>query len=146
MGAFTDLLALLRGGIGGADEEEETETMGVRQLYTTDNLAFLASIVEPDAQNGTASWAAVAGSEIDARPFDSLAYTIVASTNSIDWRVIGANSSDYSDGVIVQASETLAAAAIGSFTAVPPPFAYYRVEMKNTGGSTGSGLVRGIAK
>lgn len=101
--------------------------------------------VAPDAQASTASYVVLAGSEIDARAWKSLSYTIGIITNSVYWKVFGANAADYSDEVEVQGETSVAAAAFGSYSVVPPPFAYYRVKIKNNAG-IGTATLRGIAK
>ena len=89
----------------------------------------------------------VAGSEIDARPWASLSYTIAVATNGVTWTVFGANSADYSDEVAVNAPANVAAAAVSSYAVAQAPYAYYRVKILSTvPGSHGVATVAGLAK
>ena len=91
--------------------------------------------------------AVVDGSEIDARPWSSLAYTIAVATNDVTWTVFGANSSDYSDEVAVNGPASVAAAAASSYAVDPAPYGHYRVKIKSTvGGAHGVATVAGLAK
>lgn len=109
--------------------------------------AIPTDTVTPAAQASVDAVTVVTGSEIDARPWRSLAYTIKVATNTIAWTVWGANAADYSDEVTVLSSAPVVAGAASSYTASPPPFAYYRVKIaSNVGGVHGTATVRGIAK
>lgn len=101
--------------------------------------------IAPAAQLSTASYVVLAGSELDARAWKSLSYTILVATQSVFWTVYGANSSDYSDEVVVQSEASVSAGASSSFSAAPPPFAYYRVKIKNNAGA-GTATLHGICK
>lgn len=101
----------------------------------------------PTGQLSTASTAVVTDSGLDTGAFTSVAYTVTVATQAIKWSVFGANSSDYTDEVAVQAATTVAAAASGSYTATPAPFRYYRVKIiDDSGGVHGTATVRGVAK
>lgn len=103
--------------------------------------------VAPDAQASTASTAVVTGSDMDARPWRSLAYTIVVATNAIRWSVFGANASDFSDEVAVLAATTVAAGANSSYSTTQAVFGFYRVKLiDDSGGVHGTATVRGIMK
>ncbi len=104
-------------------------------------------MVTPNAQISTASVVAVTGSEIDARAWRSVAYTVAVATNTVQWWVYGANASDYSDEVIVDGPSDVAAAAADSYAVEQAPYAYYRVKIiDKVGGTHGTVTVRGIAK
>lgn len=103
--------------------------------------------VSPTAQASTASTAVVTSSDLDARAWHALSYTVSVITNAIKWSVFGANASDFSDEVAVLSATTVAAAANSSYSAAPPPFAYYRVKIiDDSGGVHGTATVRGIVK
>ncbi len=113
----------------------------------TGGRAIPIDAVAPVAYTTTASTVVVTGSEIDARPWKSLSYTVVVATQAIKWSVWGANAADYSDEVAVLAAATVAAGAASSYSVVPPPFSYYRVKgIDDSGGVHGVMTVRGIAK
>lgn len=103
--------------------------------------------VAPTPLSSTASTAVVTGSEMNMRPWRTLAYTISVVTNGVKWSVFGANADDFSDEVAVLSATTVAAAASSSYAASPAPYAYYRVKIiDDSGGSHGTATVRGIAK
>lgn len=98
-------------------------------------------------QTSTASTVVVTDSDLDARAYQTVAYTIKVTTNAIKWSVFGANESDYSDEVAVLAATTVASGASSSYTAAPAPFLYYRVKIiDDSGGVHGDVSVRGVAK
>lgn len=101
--------------------------------------------VAPTAQASTGAYVVLAGSEIDARLWRTLAYTIAIITQSVYWKVFGANASDYSDEQEVLGETSVAAAASGAYTVVNPPYAFYRVKIKSNSG-VGTATLRGIAK
>lgn len=104
-------------------------------------------IVAPAAQLSADADAVVVGSEIDARAWKSLAYTIKVVTNPVTWTVFGANASDYSDEVVVQAAASVAAGAGGSYAIGQAPYAHYRIKIRSTtAGVHGTSTVVGIAK
>lgn len=103
--------------------------------------------VAPVAQASTADPAVVTGSEIDARPWQSVAYTVLNAAETIQWWAYGANASDYSDEVIVDGPSDVLAAAADSYAVAPAPYAYYRVKIVDkVGGTHGTVTVHGIAK
>lgn len=101
----------------------------------------------PAAQTSTASTVVTTGSEIDARPWRSLSYTIVVATQAVKWSVFGANASDYSDEVAVLAATTVAAGATSSYASTQFPYAYARTKLiDDSGGVHGVATIRGFAK
>ena len=67
--------------------------------------------------------------------------------NSVDYQVIGANNSDFSDAVTVKVSATLAPGAVGSFSDGNAPYRYYKVQVKATAaGNQTTVKVTGVAK
>lgn len=104
-------------------------------------------IVSPAAQASTNVDTVVVGSEIDARPWKSVSYTISVATNAVTWTVFGANASDYSDEAPVQGATSVSAGSNGSYAVGQAPYSYYRVKIKSTTADThGTATVRGIAK
>ena len=104
-------------------------------------------MVTPAAQASTNVDAVVVGSEVDARSWRSLAYTIKVITNAVTWTVFGANSADYSDEVVVQSAASVSAGSSGSYAVTQAPHAYYRVKIRSTVADTpGTATVVGIAK
>ncbi len=113
------------------------------------NHVFAPLAVTPVALETTDTYARVTFADLDTQFKKSVSFTIenTDGANSLDWRVIGANASDYSDAAIVQAEATVASGAFDSFAVTQAPYRYYGVEIKATaGGSQGDGLVRGYAK
>ncbi len=103
--------------------------------------------VTPDAQASVDAETLLTGSEIDARMWRSVCYTIAVITNGVKWAIYGANASDYSDEVAIQALTNVAAAAASSYSVAQAPYAYYRVKIaSNVGGAVGTATLRGIAK
>lgn len=103
--------------------------------------------VAPDAQAGTNDPAVLDGSEIDARAWRSVAYTVVNADQTITWWVYGANASDYSDEVIVDGPSDVAAGAADSYAVAQAPYGYYRVKFENKVNDTvGTLTCRVIAK
>ncbi len=103
--------------------------------------------VTPAAQLSANADTVVAGSEIDARAWKSVAYTIAVADNDVTWTVFGANAADYSDEIAVQAAAPVVAGATGNYAVAQAPYAYYRVKIRSTvGGAHGTATVRGIAK
>ena len=117
------------------------------QMVGSTHRNVAVDIVTPVAQLSANADAVVVGSEIDARPWESLAYTIKVVTNAVTWTVFGANSADYSDETAVQAAASIGAGASGSYAVAQAPFAYYRVKIRSTVADThGTATVCGIAK
>lgn len=103
--------------------------------------------IAPAGQASTNSEVLLAGSEIDARMWRSIAYTIAVVTAGVKWAVYGANASDYSDEQAVQALTNVAAGATGAYTVAQAPYAYYRVKIQsNVVDTPGTATLRGIAK
>jgi len=91
----------------------------------------------------------VAGSVLNASNALSISFTVknTGDTNSLDYEVIGGNAPDLSDGVIVQASATLAAGAVGSYGIQVAPFAYYGIKVISTSsGNHTTGSILGKSK
>ena len=105
--------------------------------------------VAPVDQESTDAYVAVVGSELDARAFGALSYTILNTdgVNSIDWKVQGSNDVAFTTTVDVKVEAGVAAGASDTYAVSPPPYSYYRVVIKATvGASQGDASVRGIAK
>lgn len=103
--------------------------------------------VAPTGQLSTASTVVVTGSEMDARPWQSLAYTVVVATNAIKWSVWAANASDYSDEVAVLSAATVASGATSSYATTQAAYSYYRVKITDdSGGVHGTATIRGVMK
>jgi len=119
--------------------------MSVSVARATDELAVE---VNPAPMNSVNDYATVTGSVIDTLNFLTVAFTIVnTGANSITWKVIASNASDFSAAVEVQAEAALAAGLASSFAAAVAPWRYYKVMHKSTvGGDHGQSTVRGIAK
>ena len=105
------------------------------------------SEVTPAAQASTNAWAAVTGSDLDTQMFGSISYTLVNAAQTIQWRVVAGNASDFSDASIIQAAADVLAAGVASYSASVAAWRYYRVEiLDKVGGTHGTSTVRGIAK
>jgi hypothetical protein len=103
--------------------------------------------VTPDAQASVAAETVLDGSEIDARGWRSLAYTLLNADETITYRVYGANASDYSDEVVVSGPTDILAAAASSYAVAQAPYGYYRVKiLDKVGGTHGTVTLAGIAK
>jgi hypothetical protein len=99
------------------------------------------------SQASTNAYATVTGADLDAGAFRSVSYTISVITNAVTWQVLGANSADYSDAVVVQAGASVAAGANSSYSVQQAPFRYYRVQIEDTAaGSHGTATVNGVCK
>ena len=83
------------------------------------------------AQDSTDSYVAVTGSELDARAWRSVAYTMDVITNGVKWQVFADNASAFGSEVIVQAEALVAADAQGTFTLANAPYSYYRIKIKS---------------
>jgi len=106
-----------------------------------------ADTVSPVAQASTNAWAPVVGSELDATHFQSVAYTLANVAQTIQWRVVGANATDFSDAIIVQAAADVVAAAFANYSTAAAVWRHYRVEiLDKLGGTHGTVTVRGVAK
>ena len=117
------------------------------QIVANQHRQAAVDIVAPAAQASVDAETVLAGSEIDARMWASLAYTIAVITAGVKWAVYGANAADYTDEQAVQALTNVAASATGAYTVAQAPYAYYRVKIaSNVGGTPGTATLRGIAK
>jgi len=117
------------------------------QLIANAHRQVAVDIVTPAAQASVNAETVLAGSEIDARMWRSIAYTIAIITAGVKWAVYGANAADYSDEQAVQALTNVAAAATGTYTVAQAPYAYYRVKIaSNVADTPGAATLRGIAK
>jgi hypothetical protein len=104
-------------------------------------------VVSPNNQASTALAAVVTGSEIDARPFRSISYTLLNANNTITYWIYGAHRLDFADEVIASGPTDILASAVGSYSVSPAPFSYYRVKIQDkVGGSHGTVAVVGLAK
>jgi hypothetical protein len=99
----------------------------------------------PVAQVSTNAYVVYAGSEVAAKDFRSVSYTIKAVTESVKWKVYGANLANYTDEVEVQAEATVLAAAASSYAVAQAPYAYYRVKITDGSGHS-TATVTGLAK
>ena len=103
--------------------------------------------ITPAAQASTNSYAVVTDSNGTARAWQSISYTIKVITNSVDWTVHGANISDFSDEVIVNAESSVAAGATDSYAVTQAAYSYYRVKIKSTvADNAGTATVTGVMK
>jgi len=105
--------------------------------------------IAPGAQTSNNSESLFVGSEIDARMWRSVAYTIVNAdgANTVQWSVYGAHANNYADEVAVQALTDVGPAAAGNYAVAQAPFSYYRAKIKSkVGGSHGACTLRGLAK
>lgn len=106
-------------------------------------------IVEQNSgdQTSTNSYVQHAGTVLDALFHRFVSMTVKVATNDIKWTVYGANQSDFSDKVEVQAEAVVAAAAVGSFSSASAVWRYYGAEIKSSvGGSHGAVTAAAIAK
>ena len=87
------------------------------------------------------------GSTLDTLNRRTVAYTIVETggAQSIKWKVLGGNASDFSDAQVVQAERTVLASAVDSYSAEVALWRYYRVQIVD-GSGHGQATVRGICK
>jgi len=98
-------------------------------------------------QTSTNTDVIVTGSNLDARGYSALSYTVAAATNDLDYTVYGANVSDFSDKVAIVAKNTCTAGTTETYAVTPPPYAYYCVYLDATVDAThGTLTVNGIAK
>ena len=91
---------------------------------------------------------ALAGSILNASTSQSVAFTVGnTGDNSIEWTVYGGNSSDLSDGVVIQASAPIEAGALANYAVSVAPYAYYGVYIKSTvDDSHGQATLHGVGK
>ena len=99
------------------------------------------------AQTSTSSFATVTGADMDASAWRSVCYTITVATHDIDWQILGANASDYSDAAVVQASAKVTLGSNSSYSVAQAPFRFYRVQIKDdVAASHGDTVVNGLMK
>lgn len=123
-------------------------TAGADPWLIAGNVGRIATQVAPVDQASTASFVSIAGSSLDTLHTLTVSYTIVNDgLQSIDWQVLGANASDFSDAQVVSAPATILAAGVSGYSATQAVWRYYIVQIKDTvGGVHGAALVRGITK
>jgi hypothetical protein len=99
-------------------------------------------------QVSTNTSAEVVGSKLSAWQGLSMSYTIVNSgDDTLSWIVYGANSSDLSDKVIVNASADVLSDGASSYSVFVAPFSFYVVYIKSKVDDTpGTAVVNGIVK
>lgn len=119
--------------------------------YTLTDIANQVDVpqeVSPTGQVSTDAYVAVAGSELNVTWQKWVAYTIEnTGANSIDWRVMAGNQSDFSDAIVVQVEAAVAAAAFDDYSTAAAVWKHYRVEIKATvAASQGTGVVLGVGK
>ena len=99
------------------------------------------------AYTSTNSTAMVTGSDFDATIFGTISITAQVATNAVTWSVWGANLASYADAVQLQAPASIAASAVGTYTAYFAPYAYYFVKAIDTvGGTHGTITLNVVAK
>lgn len=102
--------------------------------------------VTPSAQASVAAYADVAGSAFDTAGWKSLSYTLLNASETITYQILGANRSDYSDAVVIQTADILAAGS-ATYAIAQAPYRYYKVQIKDkVGGVHGTTAVYGIVK
>ena len=120
--------------------------MTIKNIGVPDKRVY-GDLVEADTQASTNNYAVVTGSELNAGPFQSISYTVRASTNNVNWKVFGANKEDFSDEVEVMTETAVTAGGNDSYTASPPAYRFYRVKIKSASTDTpGDADVVGLAK
>lgn len=118
------------------------------QMIASAHRQVAVDAVGPLEQAGTNAAAVVTGSEVDARGWRSLAYTIAVADETLTWTVYGANQADFADEVVVNAGADVAAGAASSYAVAQAPYAYYRVKIVNkvadvVGTATVSAILKG---
>ena len=93
------------------------------------------------------TFAVVDNSQLNAGPFQSVAYTLQNSgTDAMSYQVHGALLADYSDEQQVAAA-AIAPAASAAYSVSPPPYVHYRVKVADAvSGSPGQITLAGTAK
>jgi hypothetical protein len=112
------------------------------------NVGRAATVVSPAAQASTDAWTDVAGSTLDTLNRLAVSYTCVNSgADTISWRVLGANASDFSDAVEVQASADILTTAAASYSTDTAVWRYYKIQIESkVAGTPGAATVNGVAK
>ena len=104
-------------------------------------------LAECEEQTSTNEYVVVEGSALNALPFTTVSYTISVTTNNINWKVFGANKTDFSDEIEVQGEATVNAGDNSSYSVTPAPYGYYRVKIKSAvAGTAGKATIAGVAK
>ena len=113
----------------------------------TTTVTTQATIISDLGQQSTNSFAIVQGSLINMTRYSTLSYTFHNSgANALDWKVVGGNTSDLTDGVDIDTG-TLASDAYDSHTSQVTPYQWYAVFIKADVADSQSTLdVNGIGK
>jgi len=110
---------------------------GIKRVFTE---------ITPNAQASTNAYTLL-GDVLDCRAANSVALTVINATQTITYKVEGANRSNFTDAVQVQAPADLAAGAIGNYASASPVWAYYRVMIVDkVAGTHGSSVLTAIVK
>ena len=130
----------------GSPVAADSDSWAVHLVSSTVGRA--ATEVTPTAQTTTSDELIVTGSTLDTLNNYSASYTIQnTGAESIDWRVMAGNVAGMADKVQVQASATVLAAGVSSYSVAGAPYRYYAVYVTDTvGGSHGQATVHGITK
>ena len=109
-------------------------------------MSVISSVSVSQASTNTSTL--VAGSKLTAWQGMAVSYTIInAGADTIQWAVYGANASDLSDKVLLQALADVAKDATASYSAFVAPYSYYCVNIKSKVNDTpGTVTVRGVVK
>ncbi|MFA5866911.1 MAG: hypothetical protein WC891_02980 [Actinomycetota bacterium] len=117
------------------------------QIIASQHRQVAVDIVEPAAQTSANAYAAITGGDVDARMWRSVAMTVLVATNTIKWTVYGANASNFSDEVVVQAEAVVAVGAAGTYAVAQAPYSYYRAKIaSNVADTHGVVTYRAILK
>jgi hypothetical protein len=84
------------------------------------------------AQASTNSFVVLDGSELDARAWRSLEYSLTVLGNDVDWAVYGDNAVAFGTEVCVQVADTIVQSASGSFSVANAHYEFYRIKIKST--------------
>ena len=104
-------------------------------------------VIPPVAGTSTNATAVLTGSDFDARLWATIGLTLIVAAFGVTWTVTGANVSDFSDEVVVQAATAVAAGSVGFYSTYFAAFAYYRVKIIDTvANSHGTVTLNGLAK
>ena len=102
--------------------------------------------VTPSVQASTNAYVML-GAVLDCRAANSVALTVINADQTISYKVQGANRSNFTDAVEVQAPADLAASAIGYYASAAPVYAYYRVMIiDKVAGTHGNAVMTAIVK
>lgn len=108
-----------------------------------------ATEVTPAPQaSANAGMADVTGSTLDTLHNMAVSYTLInTGADSLDWQVVAANDAAFAGAVIAQASATVLAAGVGSYSATVAAWRYYKLQIVDTvGGAHGEATVHGVTK